>query len=257
MVGCAWCTAGQHMRGMIGMNAPAVDAGWRSQFAPSAWLFVRLVLGIEWLRAGWEKVGVAGWTAPPQGDAVTGFLNGAIAKATAPGRPEVERWFQRATEQFFLPNAEPIAYLVTYGELLVGAALIIGLLTRVSAAFGVAMNLAFVFAGTTSTNPQLLLLGLAIVLVGRDAGRYGVDAWVLPWLQRLAGEPLTASARAGMLGAGVVFAAWLAWIAADTVTWLAMLVIAAAVAAAVRYLQRGVPRATTGRPVASGQLRPR
>ena len=43
---------------------------WR--FGPVAWLFVRLVLAVEWVRGGWEKVGDPGWTASPVGAAVNG-----------------------------------------------------------------------------------------------------------------------------------------------------------------------------------------
>jgi uncharacterized membrane protein YphA (DoxX/SURF4 family) len=124
---------------------------WR--FEPGGWLFVRLVLAVEWVRGGWEKVGEAGWTASPVGAAVEGFLNGAIEKSTAGPHPEVPHWYHRLAEDIFLPNADLLAYLVAYGELVVGIALAVGLLTRLAALAGVAMNLAYLWAGTTSTNP--------------------------------------------------------------------------------------------------------
>ncbi len=46
---------------------------------------------------------------------------------------------------------------------------------------GVIMNASFVFAGTTSTNPQMLIVGMIIVLVGGVAvGYYGLDYFARP-----------------------------------------------------------------------------
>jgi hypothetical protein len=47
------------------------------------------------------------------------------------------------------------------------------------------MNFAFLAAGTSSTNPQMLILGLAVVLVGAGAGVYGLDRWLMPRLARV------------------------------------------------------------------------
>ncbi|MBB6284928.1 hypothetical protein HNR34_003324 [Geobacillus subterraneus] len=45
------------------------------------------------------------------------------------------------------------------------------------------MNFAFMFSGTTSTNPQMELLTVLILVAGANAGRYGLDHWVLPYLR--------------------------------------------------------------------------
>jgi len=193
---------------------------------PAVWLFIRLVLGVEWVRAGWEKIGEAGWTAAPRGAAVEGFLRGAIEKSTAGEHPEVQHWYHTLAEDVFLPNADIFAYLVAYGELLVGIALIIGFLTRLSALFGVFMNLAFLMAGVSSTNPQMLLLGLALVAFGSAAGVYGVDRWVLPWLRAKVGTEIMKTAWRLVFAALLVAAAWLAWITTDDVEWF----VAAAIA---------------------------
>ena len=191
----------------------------REALLPAGWLFVRLVLGVEWLRGGWEKIGDPGWTKAPVGGAVEGFLNGAIAKSTGE-RPEVQGWFADLTRDVFLPNADVFAYLVAYGEFLVGLALIIGLFTRISVLFGVTMNLAFLLAGTTSTNPPMLILGLALAAFGASAGAYGVDRWVLPWLQAKAGPGRTRIAKWVGVGALVTVLAGCAWSASNTETWL-------------------------------------
>lgn len=167
------------------------------QVAAVLWLIARLWLGYQWLTAGIEKVfgaGSAAWVGDKAGVGVTGFLNGAIAKSTLAAdydpiktpHPAVQTWYAQLAHDVFLPNAVLFSYLVAYGELLVGLALILGIFTHFAALMGVLMNLAFLFAGSTSTNPQLLVVGLAIVLVGGVAvGTYGLDYFVRPMLQEL------------------------------------------------------------------------
>jgi thiosulfate dehydrogenase [quinone] large subunit len=169
-----------------------MNALQQPKYAGILWLIARLWLGYEWLMAGIEKVwgeGSAVWVGPKAGTAVTGFLNGAIAKSPlAPGfdpatnaHPAVQEWYATLAQNYFLPNATLFSYLVAYGEVLVGIALILGIFTHFSALMGVLMNLAYLFAGTTSTNPQLLVVGMLVVLVGGVAvGYYGLDRFLRP-----------------------------------------------------------------------------
>lgn len=155
------------------------------------WLIVRLWLGYEWISAGIEKVfgaGSAAWVGPKAGSAVTGFLQGAIAKSplapnfdAANAHPAVQGWYAQIVQNFFLPNATLFSYMVAYGELLVGIALIIGLFTHFAALMGIIMNLCYLLAGTTSTNPNMLVVGMIILLAGGVAvGYYGLDYFVRP-----------------------------------------------------------------------------
>jgi thiosulfate dehydrogenase [quinone] large subunit len=51
------------------------------------------------------------------------------------------------------------------------------------AAFGgLLMNMAFLLAGTVSTNPGLALLGVLLVLAWKNAGYIGLDRFLLPLL---------------------------------------------------------------------------
>ena len=168
-----------------------------AKWAGILWLVARLWLGYAWLTAGIEKVfgaGSAAWVGPKAGTAVAGFLKGAIAQsALAPGfdpsktpHPAVQTWYANLAQNVFLPNATVFSYLVAYGELLVGIALIVGLFTHFVALMGVLMNLAYLFAGTTSTNPQLLVVGLTIALAGGVAvGYYGLDFFARPFERTL------------------------------------------------------------------------
>jgi thiosulfate dehydrogenase (quinone) large subunit len=161
------------------------------------WLFARLWLGYEWIQGGIEKVfgeGSAVWVGPKAGVAVTGFLKGAIAKSyLAEGfdpvktpHPAVQNWYADLVQNVFLPNATLFSYMVAFGELLIGIALIVGLFTRFAAFWGAFLNLAFLFAGTSSTNPQMLVVGLVILLVGGVAvSYYGLDYFARPVEERI------------------------------------------------------------------------
>ncbi len=162
-----------------------------------AWLIVRLYLGYAWFIGGFEKVfgdGNVVWIGAKAGTAVAGFLKGAIAKSPlAAGfdpiqtpHPAVQEWYAILARDVFLPNAALFSYLIAFGELLVGLALIVGLFTRFAALMGVVMALALFLAGAVSTLPQLLTIGLVITLVGTNAGYYGLDSIVRPLERRLA-----------------------------------------------------------------------
>ena len=155
------------------------------------WLVVRLWLGYEWISAGIEKVfgaGSAAWVGPKAGGAVAGFLKGAIAKSTlapnfdpANAHPAVQTWYAILARDVFLPNALLFSNMVAFGELLVGLALILGIFTHFAALMGILMNLAYLFAGTTSTNPNMLVVGMVILLAGGVAvGYYGLDFFARP-----------------------------------------------------------------------------
>lgn len=174
-----------------------MDAIKQTKVIGLVWLLARLWLGYEWLTSGIEKVfgeGNAVWVGPKAGVAVTGFLNGAIAKSPlAEGfdpaknpHPAVQQWYAELVQNVFLPNATLFSYLVAYGELLVGIALILGIFTHFAALMGVLMNLAYLLAGTTSTNPQLLVVGLVVLLAGGVAvGYYGLDFFARPIERKL------------------------------------------------------------------------
>jgi thiosulfate dehydrogenase [quinone] large subunit len=155
------------------MTAPSVN---RSVSA-TVWLILRLWLGAAWLQAGWGKLfgdKASAWVGSEAGVAVAGFLNKALERGTAPA------WYADFIREIALPNATLFSYLVAYGEVLVGMALIVGLLTNFAALMGIAMNLAYLFSGTISKNPQMLLAESAIVFAGLAAGYYGIDRYLIP-----------------------------------------------------------------------------
>ncbi|MGP4068304.1 DoxX family protein [Halobacillus sp. B29] len=136
---------------------------------------IRFYLGYTWLTSGLGKV--------TGGFEVNGFLMGAIGKAEG-AHPAVQGWWALFLEQIALPNHELFAFLVMWGEVFAGIALILGLFTNIAALGGILMNFAFLFSGTTSTNPQMVILTVFLLVAGANAGKYGLDRWVLPHLPR-------------------------------------------------------------------------
>jgi len=145
------------------------------------WLVIRLYVGWAWLEAGWSKVWNPAWTGDTAGASLSGFVNGALQKAGGE-HPAVQGWYAYFLREIVLPNAEVWSYVVAWGELFVGIALIVGLFTGIAAFFGLFMNLNFLLAGTVSTNPILFTLSIGLILAWKVAGHIGVDRFLLPRL---------------------------------------------------------------------------
>ncbi|TMV42937.1 DoxX family membrane protein [Paenibacillus mesophilus] len=153
---------------------------WReNNYAAIALLFIRIYLGWTWLTAGWHKL-TGGFDA-------TGFLKNAIAKPVA-DKATGELMYPTFTaflDNFAMPNVKLINIMIPLGEFLVGLGLILGALTTAAAFFGLMMNFMFLFAGTVSTNPWLVLIGTIVFVAGANAGKFGVDYYLLPLLRKL------------------------------------------------------------------------
>ena len=145
------------------------------------WLIIRLYTGYEWLTAGYEKVISPAWVGAQSGTALTGFVNGAL-KQTTGAHPNVQAWYAAFLQNIVLPAAPVWSYIVAFGELLVGIALILGLFPGLAAFFGGFMNVNYLMAGTVSTNPFLFVFATWLVLAWKTAGWLGLDHWILPAL---------------------------------------------------------------------------
>jgi uncharacterized membrane protein YphA (DoxX/SURF4 family) len=140
-----------------------------------AFIAARLFVGAEFLHAGWEKLTVGpGWVGASAGQGVKGFLGNAVsAPMTSGAHASVPHWFAAAINQVVLPNTTLMSYLIVFGELAVGAGLILGIMTRAAAGFGGLMNLAFLLAGSTGGGKSPMMLTLeVIILVTASAGVY-------------------------------------------------------------------------------------
>ena len=138
---------------------------------------LRLYLGYEWMTAGYHKL--AG------GFDTAGFLKGAIANPVkGPDGSAVYGWYVNFLQHMALPNAHIFNTIIPLGEFLVGVGLILGCLTTAAMFFGLVMNFSYMFAGTVSSNPLDILIGVIIIAAGYNAGRIGLDRWVVPFIRK-------------------------------------------------------------------------
>jgi thiosulfate dehydrogenase [quinone] large subunit len=64
----------------------------------------------------------------------------------------------------------------------IGLGLLLGVLTGIAAFFGATMNMSYLLAGSTSTNPVMFAFAIGLILAWKVAGYYGVDRYLLPRL---------------------------------------------------------------------------
>jgi thiosulfate dehydrogenase [quinone] large subunit len=178
------------------------------------WFFARLYLGWQWLDAGWHKVfgdSSIGWVTDGMvngklvhaGDSILGYWQRAVAIPPT-GRPLITFDWYRDVLGFMIDQQWHtwFTYLISYGEVLVGVALILGAFTGIAAFFGAVMNINFMLAGTASTNPVLFAVAVLMILAWKNAGYLGLDRWILlelgtPWQPgRLFHHPKQAVERA-------------------------------------------------------------
>jgi thiosulfate dehydrogenase [quinone] large subunit len=149
--------------------------------AAPLYLGVRLFLGYQWLHAGWGKLTNPAWV--ETGTALQSYWTRA-ATVPASGSPPVAYPAYRALLQYMLDNEwyTWFAKLIVAGELLVGLGILLGGLTAVAALGGLLLNFSFMYAGSVSSNPTLILLEAMVIYGWRTAGWWGLDRFLLPWL---------------------------------------------------------------------------
>lgn len=150
------------------------------------WLIVRVYVGWAWLEAGWHKVQDTGAATNyiVDGRGILAFWQRIAAVPAAPAKPVITYDWYRAFIQWLIDvHAENfMGKVIAFGETAVGLGLIFGAFTGIAAVSGAFMNLNFMLAGSSSTNPVLLLLGFLLVLAWKTAGYIGLDRFLLPLL---------------------------------------------------------------------------
>jgi thiosulfate dehydrogenase [quinone] large subunit len=110
-------------------------------------------------------------------------LTNALTNPVAKGGEVLYPTYNAFIEHIALPMVDVINFIIPWGELLVGIGLITGVLTLPAVFFGMLMNFMFMFAGTVSTNPKMVVLGFIVLLAASNAGKFGGDYYVAPWLK--------------------------------------------------------------------------
>ena len=156
-----------------------------TRMAP-VWFLVRIFVGFSWLDAGWHKIIDTGAKTNYiiDGQGILAFWQRIAAIPAAPAKPVISYDFYRSAIQFMIDNHWEgfFGKLIAFGETAVGLGLIFGAFVGVAAVSGAFMNLNFMLAGSTSSNPVLLLLGFLLVLSWKTAGYIGLDRYLLPIL---------------------------------------------------------------------------
>lgn len=131
---------------------------------------LRIYIGYTWFTSGISKLG-------------TGFDASGFIAAAAANTEAVQPWWRAFLQVVALPNAELFSFLVVWGEVLVGLALILGLFTNFAALMGITMNFSFLFSGTVSINAQMAVITIFLIVAGANAGKFGLDRWVMPFIK--------------------------------------------------------------------------
>jgi thiosulfate dehydrogenase [quinone] large subunit len=167
------------------LELPAARRLFRSRPASILWLIVRLWLGWQWFSAGWQKLTGAGygnWFTHSTG--LQGFIAGANSsydnRAKAFGHAEVTYGWYLHILNAIDAHAQVFSRVVTVSELAVGIGLLLGCLTGVAAAGGVALNIMYITGGSAGPNGIFILLGVLLVAAWRVAGYLGADYFLLP-----------------------------------------------------------------------------
>jgi len=154
---------------------------YRSHVASVLWLAVRVWLGYEWFNAGYQKIWgserSAFWFG--HGAAVKGFAAAGVAGSTAGKGGASYGWWAGFLHNFVIPNASWIGRVISISELVIGVALILGLLTGFAAFGGLLLNLIYMFSGSAGVNPMYAIAAVFLVLAWRNAGWIGLDRFIL------------------------------------------------------------------------------
>src|SRR5215212_12090172 len=123
-------------------------------------VWVRILIGAVWLNGAMEKLLSPSF---PRQFATSLDAGGYVQQAPA--------WFQDFMRTTVVPNAELVAQLVRFGELALGLALVLGLLTNPAAVGSIVLSLAILFSqggvqlGTGLGSPELLTINLLVALI--------------------------------------------------------------------------------------------
>src|SRR3989304_1078177 len=122
-------------KGRLIQDPPFIVTVFNSPRLAWFWLLVRVWRGYQWIDASLHKINNPAWT--QTGEALKGYWTGAV-QIPAEGRPPISFTFYRSFIQYMLDAQGYVwfAKVVSYGELLVGIALILGACTRTAFLFG-------------------------------------------------------------------------------------------------------------------------
>jgi len=141
------------------------------------WLLVRCWLGWLWLEDGRQKITDAAW----MGDGRA--LRAHWERVVAPDGALASGWYGDAIR--LMVHHQWYGWLgaaLAVSEVIVGVALILGLLTGLATLAGSLLTFTLLLPGAALANPFAFVLALGLIAAWKVAGYIGLDAFVLPWL---------------------------------------------------------------------------
>jgi len=139
-----------------------------------------LFTAYQWIVAGYDKFINPAWM-DGSGSGILSYWQRAVS-VPATGNPAITYGWYREFLQFLITiNAAPwFSKVIVFGEIGVGVAVLLGAFVGIAASAGLAMNMAYLLAGSTSTNPVLAVLAILLILAWKNAGFLGLDRFLLP-----------------------------------------------------------------------------
>ena len=138
-----------------------------NQISRATLVLLRIWIGMTWLRAGWHKLfAVGGWA---------DTLRSSIERAGEPS------WFYKPfLTHVVMPHPEVFAFLVSWGEFLVGVSLLLGTASRFGAGVAMFLSLNYMllqnrfFPGYDGT----LFVAQLVLLLGASGRFLGIDGYL-------------------------------------------------------------------------------
>jgi thiosulfate dehydrogenase [quinone] large subunit len=134
---------------------------------------LRIYIGYYFLQQGTRKF----LRDFPQGDWI-GRQIGDLATV------ELYPWYKQFLLSYVVPHSQLFGYLVTIGEICVGACLLLGLFTRVSAAVGLFLVINYLLGigmargGAPLAQQQTFMVSLVVILLSNPGRTLGLDAFL-------------------------------------------------------------------------------
>lgn len=148
---------------------------------------LRIYVGWQWLSRGIDKnfgADSINWVGSQAGAHVTTFMQGAVQKSLGP-HPDVQWLYVDFAQYIALPHATIFSMLTAWGELAVGITLILGCFTTAALLGALFLNFNYLFAGTVSINPLLILLEMTLLWIGSAVYYLGLDHILLPKVRKI------------------------------------------------------------------------
>ena len=138
------------------------------------YLALRLYIASVFWKSTVHKLDDPAWRS---GDAVAAMWRKAVAVPPPPAKPPIHfSWYRGILEALLARKAYRLfGPMVVWGSMAVAIGMISGAATRFAALGGLVMNLNFALAGSTGSNPLLMIAEMLLLKARGKPGEIGID----------------------------------------------------------------------------------